>query len=203
MSKSESKPELKQSLIQLRNSIGIFIGNVIVNNETHLYNFFINNFEDELEILVTPNESIYQIISLLTEDYYNDYYNKCVLNENDQDNKNKSEELLELEKLCTFCNHNPICLLKIITELTYKLHMKIDRLELNAMTVEKYIDSISVQVNWCSTDINMTQALMHECDDLHHKQKFIPLKKMFDLGCNFTFDMNLNSDEKDEKIIFS
>jgi hypothetical protein len=175
------KAMIDDSLIVLRTEVAKYIGTIIIGIEENMFYFINKNFPDEVNLLVTPNEAVYDIIRTMNEDYFNKLYH--------------SENHTVLNSMCGIRNHNALCLMELIAQATFKLHLKIDRVELDAMNVDEYVASVSRQINWFSTDIGLTQMLMHECDESHDRifiSQDPPLKM-------FTFDVKFNFDDTNEE----
>lgn len=131
------KTEIDPNLLKLQDMVYEFITSVILKNDKFIFNLLSNM--DQIEIFTTTNQTIIDMISTCTYEFYNNCYFDI------QNNKENplTQVIMEMTK---FADYGPHILLDKLIRLTIDTHIDVDREKIIITDIELYNLSIYNQV---------------------------------------------------------
>jgi len=153
------KATIDEKLIKLQKEVTEFITSTILKHEADFCTLVLKNFPDLVEnILGTTSKTIIQMITEITNKFYNQLYFDI------QNNNTTNISKLILE-MCQYANYGPHILLDKLVRITLDCHIEINREELNLFNVNEYMESVLVHINKYLLSINLLHILSKGPDD--------------------------------------
>ncbi len=140
---SISKPEIDSKLIKLQNEVVDFVSTVILKHEIEIYDLVKKNFSGQMaQLLGTTNPKIIEIITTITNKFYNKMYKNF-------QNKKFDAETMIINSMLPYVNYGPHVLLEKLIKITIDAHIDLVRenLVVDVTSRDVYEKSINVQLN--------------------------------------------------------
>jgi len=152
-----------------------FARNSILGHESGLY-----KVKDTInsENINLNNDTILPLVIFANENYFNQVYDSLVTGDDPYVNE-------KFEEMRSILPHSPVCLINIITNMSFNSHMKFNRKSLNIETYDKFMDSIREQLNSTlneETVNSLANLLNHKCTGEEKAPKLAEGIKMFSVG---------------------
>lgn len=151
-----------RSAVQIRKNIVDFITDVILRHEQFIYELVEKNMKSDMaNILNKSNITIYQLISTLTDDFFNNLYF-------DIQNEVVSDVTTTIKNLASELDYGPHILLNNLYKITVDAHFEIPREELIITDkIDTYLNRIVMHINGYIMTKNIYEIFdKHDGDDI-------------------------------------